>query len=369
MTSFPGTGKSDNADAGPEISPGHSVADAIVGAEETIAGVPDERDVRSGKFRPSRQMVIRLIIAAVIVGLAAVTNRSFLGWGLFAVLAVLFLPITRFRSAIIAFVPYGAVWTIFTFFRSFADETPLARMVNLQVLHFERWLFDGQIPSVTLQSRFFDPEHLHWWDYFLTFVHWSYFIIPHVVAFRLWQVYPHIFRRYLAGITVLLSVGLAIYFLIPSNPPWLSDDSATPAGPTVQRVIEAVAHRLGGGIYEAGYSVVGESNPIAAMPSIHTAITFLLIFPAAYFGRVWQWLAIAYAISMMFALVYLGEHYVVDVLMGSAVASYGWWAAGGWIRDHGPRMEAELRRRRDRIKRTGASRPAPQPGGSSSSSR
>jgi membrane-associated phospholipid phosphatase len=340
------------------MAPDQSVADAIVEAEATMVGVPSEQDVRTGRFNLSRQMAIRIVIAAVIIGVAAVTNRSFLGWGLFAVLAVLFLPITRFRSAIIAFVPYGAVWAIFTFFRSFADETPLARMVNLQVLHFERWVFDGQIPTVTLQSRFFDPENLHWWDYFLTFVHWSYFLIPHILAFRLWQAYPHIFRRFLAGMTILLAVGLAIYFLIPTNPPWLSDDGPTPASQPVIRIMEGVSNQLGGGLYSAGYSVVGESNPIAAMPSIHTAITFLLIFPAAYFGRIWQWLAIAYALSMMFALVYLGEHYVVDVLMGSAVAWYGWWAAGGWIRDHGPRVEAELRRRSEALKRQNADRSA-----------
>ncbi len=369
MTTTKGAPKSDDIEPSPELAPGQSVADAIVDAEQAITGVPDEQDVRSGRFRLSRQAVIRIVIALVIVGVAAVTNRSFLGWSLFAVLAVLFLPITRFRSAIIAFVPYGAVWAVFTFFRSFADETPLARKVNLQVLHFERWLFDGQIPTVTLQSRYFSPENLHWWDYFLTFIHWSYFLVPHFVAFRLWQVYPHIFRRFLAGMTILLSVGLAIYFLIPTNPPWLSDDSATPAGPTVQRVMETVAFQLGGGLYEASYSVVGESNPIAAMPSIHTAITFLLIFPAAYFGRRWQWLAIAYALSMMLALVYLGEHYVVDVVMGSAVAWYGWWAAGGWIRDHGPRMEAELRRRREAmargVRRAGPERPTASPTGPS----
>ena len=340
------------------------VSEAIVGAEQTLTGLPTEEEVRRGRFSISRQMGVRIVIALVVVGAAGVTNRSFLGWGLFAVLAVLFMPINRFRSFIIAFVPYGAVWAVFTFFRSFADETPLASIMNLRVLHFERWLFDGQIPTVSLQNRYYDAENLHVWDYYLTFVHWSYFLIPHILAFRLWQLYPQVFKRFLAGMTILLSVGLVIYFAIPTNPPWLSDDSATPAYQPVARVMEQVSERLGGGIYQAGYSVVGESNPIAAMPSIHTAITFLLIFPAAYFGRVWKWLAVFYALSMMVALVYLGEHYVTDVVAGAAVASYGWWAAGGWVRDHGPRIERQLRRTREEqaralaARRSGRGRPA-----------
>ena len=334
------------------------VSEMIVEAETAASGVPSADDVARGRFHLSRQMWVRIGLAAVLVLAALFTNRSFLGWGLFAVLAVLFMPVSRFRSFILAFVPYGAIWAIFTFLRSFADETPLARLVNLKVLHFERWLFDGQIPTVTLQSDFFDPENLHWWDFYLTFVHWSYFLIPHVLAFRLWQKYPDVFKRFIAGLTILLSVGLAIYFLIPTNPPWLSDDSSTAAAPTVSRVMETVVAQLGSGLYEASYAVVGESNPIAAMPSIHMAITFLLIFPAGYFGRRWQLLAMFYAASMGFALIYLGEHYFTDVVVGSAVASYGWWAAGGWVRQVGPRVDAQIRSHRS-AGRAGATTKAP----------
>ncbi|CAA9572584.1 MAG: hypothetical protein AVDCRST_MAG33-2688 [uncultured Thermomicrobiales bacterium] len=322
------------------------VSDIIVDAGQAVTGVPSSADVASGRFNLSRQFLIRIVIAAAIVVTALLTNRSFLGWGLFAVLAVLFMPIDRFRSFILAFVPYGAIWAIFSFLRSFADETPLAQLVNLRVLHFERWLFDGQIPTITWQSRFFDRESLQWWDYYLTFVHWSYFIVPHVLAFQLWRKHPDVFRRFLAALTILLSVGLAIYFLIPTNPPWLSDDSSTAAAPTVSRVMETVVDQLGRGIYDASYAVVGESNPIAAMPSIHMAITFLLIFPAGYFGRRWRLLAIFYSLSMGVALVYLGEHYVIDIVVGSAVASYGWWASGAWVRQIGPRVDAQLRSHR-----------------------
>lgn len=329
----------------PSDRPGEAMSDLIVEAETSALGVPSSADVASGRFHLSRQMTVRIAIAAILVVAAVFTNRSFLGWGLFAILAVLFLPINRFRSFIVAFVPYGAIWAIFTFLRSFADETPLARLVNLRVLHFERWLFDGQIPTITLQSDFFDRNSLHWWDYYLTFVHWSYFIIPHILAFRLWQKYPAVFRRFLAALTILLSVGLAIYFLIPTNPPWLSDDSSTAAAPTVSRVMETVAHQLGGGLYQASYAVVGESNPIAAMPSIHMAITFLLIFPAGYFGKRWRLLATFYALSMGFGLIYLGEHYFIDIVVGSAIASYGWWASGAWVRQIGPRVEAQIKAR------------------------
>lgn len=280
----------------------------------------------------SRGLALRITIGVVLIVAATLTNRSYLGWGLFVTFAIVLVPLGRIRSFALSFVPYAAVWFIFTALRSLADETALARTLNLHVARFERWLFGGELPTITLQDAFYDSTTIQLHDYFLTGIHWSYFIIPHFVAVRAWQRDPALFRHYLSAMTLLLGVGLGIYFLIPSNPPWLAGESFdSPAAATVIRIMEPVGESLGGGLYQASYKVVGESNPIAAMPSIHMAITFLLVFPAAYFGRRWKLLAWIYSGLMGAALVYLGEHYVVDVAIGMLIAAYGWWAAGVWL--------------------------------------
>ena len=297
------------------------------------------------QWPPSRQQLIRLAIGVTLIAAAGLTNRSFLGWGLFATVAVLVVPVGRARSFVLAFIPYATVWFVFTVLRSLADETALADTLNLYVTRFERWLFGGQLPTITLQDRYFDYSNLSWYDYFLTSIHWSYFIIPHAVAFRTWQVNPALFRRFLWAMTLLLGVGLMIYFLLPSNPPWLSGEQFdSPASATVYRIMEPVGEQLGGGLYDASYKVIGESNPIAAMPSIHMAITALLVFPAGHLGRRWRLLAIAYAALMGLALVYLGEHFVIDVVVGSLVAAYGWFAAGAWLGRVGPLVAERFRR-------------------------
>ncbi len=301
----------------------------------------DEEDVPETSTRSSfrqylsRGLAIRIAIGVALIVAATLTNRSYLGWGLFVTFAIVLVPLGRVRSFALSFVPYAAVWFIFTALRSLADETALARTLNMNVARFERWLFGGELPSITLQDAFYDPTNLRLHDYFFTGIHWSYFIIPHFVAVRAWQKDPALFRHYLSALTLLLGVGLGIYFLIPSNPPWLAGESIdSPAAATVIRIMEPVGESLGGGLYQASYKVVGESNPIAAMPSIHMAITFLLVFPAGYFGRRWKFLAWIYAASMAAALVYLGEHYVIDVAVGMLIAAYGWWAAGAWLSGH-----------------------------------
>ena len=75
--------------------------------------------------------------------------------------------------------------------------------------------------------------------------------------------------------------------------------------------------------YEAGQEQFG-TNPVAAMPSVHMAATVVV---ALSLWRLWRPLAVLgaiYAVVMGFALIYFGEHYVIDVLAGVllAVAAY-----------------------------------------------
>jgi membrane-associated phospholipid phosphatase len=296
-----------------------------------------------GQIKFTRSVGIRLLLGAILIVIAQATNLGFLGWGLFVIFAVLFVPVGRARSFLFSFVPYAAVWFIFTFLRSLADETVLAETLNTKVSQLERWLFGGQLPTVTLQDRFFDPAQMHWYDYFFTGVHWSYFIIPHAVAVWLWLKRPQLFRHYLSALTLSLAVGLCIYFLIPSNPPWLAPEPInSPSAAPVYRVMEAVGKQLGGGLYNASYKVIGESNPIAAMPSIHMAITFLIVFPLFRAGRWWGTAALFYSSLMACALVYLGEHYVVDVTVGILITTYAWVAAGTWMNRVAPFVFSKL---------------------------
>ena len=66
----------------------------------------------------------------------------------------------------------------------------------------------------------------------------------------------------------------------------------------------------------------GQVNQVAAVPSLHTAfavLTCLVLFPVA--RRAWQRAAlVSYGVLMPLVLVWAGEHYVVDTLLGAAYA-------------------------------------------------
>ncbi len=82
------------------------------------------------------------------------------------------------------------------------------------------------------------------------------------------------------------------------------------------------------------YSVFG-GNPLAAMPSLHFATSLMAALLLAEVGPVAGALGFTYAATLGFALVYLGEHYVVDLLAGAALT--------GAVRWLGPRAEPALR--------------------------
>jgi membrane-associated phospholipid phosphatase len=73
------------------------------------------------------------------------------------------------------------------------------------------------------------------------------------------------------------------------------------------------------------------SNPVAAMPSLHTAFaTLVALTIAARFRSRWRYLLVLYPVAMGFTLVYCGEHYVLDLVAGVVYALAAHFALNRW---------------------------------------
>ena len=275
-----------------------------------------------------RAILIRFLIAALVVTTIALLNSSFLGWGTVVTAAILAVPASRFRSYTAAFLPYGMVWLVFSFLRALADETRIP-LRTAEVTAIERAMFFGETPTIWLQERLFEPGVIHWYDYATTFVHWSYFFIPHLAAILIWRKSPALYNRFLLTTMITLFVGLLVYFLSPAAPPWLTADAAPQTD--IFRVMVSVGRNINSSLFDRTYGVLGDPNPVAAMPSLHQAITFMLFWFALHHSRWLAALAFLYSLSMAFALVYTGEHYVIDILVGSAITTYAYFFAGRWL--------------------------------------
>ena len=69
------------------------------------------------------------------------------------------------------------------------------------------------------------------------------------------------------------------------------------------------------------YDALG-GNPWAAMPSLHFATSLQAALSLRDGGRTEGALGWSYALTLGFALVYLGEHYVTDLLAGAALVVF-----------------------------------------------
>jgi membrane-associated phospholipid phosphatase len=87
------------------------------------------------------------------------------------------------------------------------------------------------------------------------------------------------------------------------------------------------------------------ANRVAAMPSLHAAFSLLVVVFFFPWVRAWWWRAVllAYPLVMGVALVYLGEHYVVDVLAGWVLVGLA-FVLWGWIERRGRLRRADISR-------------------------
>jgi membrane-associated phospholipid phosphatase len=221
------------------------------------------------------------------------------------------------RGAFGAWALYFVGFAVFAYARGLADETGLRAGFGYAI-DLERGVFGGEVPTLLLQRALYTPGSGGVLDGAAVAVHLSYFVVPHGLALLLWMTRRAKFGRYALELLGAAYLGLAASFLLPTAPPWLAGQSGHL--PFVHRLVHDVLNGVDPSLYRQGYDIVG-TNAVAAMPSLHMAMTAIVVVGAWRLGRAFGLVATAYAIAMAFSLVYTGEHYGVDVLAGVVTAA------------------------------------------------
>lgn len=217
---------------------------------------------------------------------------------------------------------YTVAWLAFSLLRAGMNDLGMPDQ-GATFAALDRFLAGGVTPTERLQAAFYTPGSIGVLDAIATGVYTSYYAAPHLAAVGLWLYGSRTgklaaFRSYLFGSIAMLAVGLALYGLLPTSPPWI--EATVEDDMRVYRITRA-ANAGETRDPEQVYTFFTDPNPVAAMPSLHTAITVVMAFAL---WRARRWLGIAggvYSLAMGFSLVYLGEHYVVDVLAGAGLAA------------------------------------------------
>ena len=212
-------------------------------------------------------------------------------------------------------------------------------------VRFDLWIGDhlgmGGMPTTWVQEHFHPTSAIPWYGVLVSLVYCSHFLVMPIIAIVLWIRNRPRFQVWMRMVVVLAVAGVTTYFLYPMAPPWLADNGGVYPGPTVGRYtsegFDVIGLHMVGGIVSQGQYLV---NPVAAMPSLHTAYATLAA-GFFWFGKRWWQKALlaCYPIAMGFTLLYGGEHYLVDELFGAA---YALLVIAGWryLRRHRLRRPA-----------------------------
>jgi membrane-associated phospholipid phosphatase len=190
----------------------------------------------------------------------------------------------------------------------------------------DRVLGLGELPSVRLQRAFArsGPEGPRWraLDRVLVWAHWSWFAVPHGALIYIMLRHPQRFTRAATMTYAVFDVGATFYWVLPTAPPWYAAarGEAGEEAVAVRRMMVEYGEFFWRDGWGSLYSVFG-GNPLAAMPSLHFATSVMAALLLAETGAGAGTLGFTYALTLGFALVYLGEHYLVDLIAGAALTA------------------------------------------------
>lgn len=281
----------------------------------TVCNIPAARRLNTlrRRVRDAAPLLIVLCAAVYFVGFS-LFRQNWSSLLIFAPILVVAAWLGRLRSFALTWVPLAVFLDAFARLRGVADNTGVP-IHHTAILEIERHLFFGRVPTVWLQNRYTIPKHYRWYDYVATAFHWSHFVMPMVILFVLWLKYPAFFRRYLIAFIVLTTIILDCYFIFPASPPWMAAREGYL--PHLARPMVDVAVQLNRSLFGNVYATIGASNDVAAMPSLHASYPFLACVMFWPVSRKLGLIGLAYYMLMSLSLVYLAEHYIVEVVAGA----------------------------------------------------
>jgi len=200
-------------------------------------------------------------------------------------------------------------------------QKPLGISIHeTELLSIEKFIFHGQIPTLRMQK--FADVVVHWWDYAAIIMYLSYFIFPLSVGTYIWLKEPKkYFLQFRNAYMVLCLLGLITYILYPAAPPWMAAELGYLPHLTRNSWELVKVGQWTSNLFDSvGY------NLVAPLPSLHVGWAFLSsIVTQQLLSRKGKpfWIAYLpylYTIAMILTVVYTGDHYIVDGLLGIVYA-------------------------------------------------
>ena len=231
----------------------------------------------------------------------------------------------RMARVAVDWIPFAALFYAYDY--SYGAARKLGRPVRVEPLvRIDRFLFGGHVPAVWLQQHIPHAGPVGWWELGVSVVYATHFVLPFLTAGVLWWKSRKLWRRWVGRLMTASFAAVVIYAVTPTGAPWYAalEGKIPPIDRPVGRGWTKIGLVAAPALLQRGRAF---TNPYAALPSLHACYSMLLavfVYQIAGHGR-WRWLAFTYPAAMAFVLLYGGEHFVIDILAGWALALVASW--------------------------------------------
>jgi membrane-associated phospholipid phosphatase len=127
----------------------------------------------------------------------------------------------------------------------------------------------------------------------------------------LWYFKRQLFGKYTATMIITSYAALATFILVPTAPPWYQGVAADLYQSTGAAVLPNVM--------SSAISMI-ESDKFAAFPSLHAAYAIIFCYFMIKLDRRLAYVAVPVTAAILFSTLYLGQHYLIDLIGGAAYA-------------------------------------------------
>lgn len=238
------------------------------------------------------------------------------------VLPILFIHKTR--KFLMDWTPFVFILISYDFFRGIAGNiNPNVHFLEPAAL--EKNIF-GQLPTITLQNIFYTQGKIHWYDFLAAILYFLHFALPLAFAFILWLKNRNYFKQFVASLILLSYAAFATYVIYPAAPPWFSEKSGYISGVTkiLDNTLQYFPQKLD--LPTIYHSL--NPNLVAAIPSLHAAYPLLVFLYALKFFKNKAFYFLPYVLTVWVSIIYLGEHYAIDIIIGAIYAIIFYFAPG-----------------------------------------
>jgi len=189
------------------------------------------------------------------------------------------------------------------------------RLLIDEPIRFDTWVGRGVPVGLRLQRALRKPGEVTPLDVAVTAVYGSWFL-PHLVLGYLLVRHDEYVPRAGGRLSAAYHLTTPFYWLWPEAPPWYASEKEGRMDGDLERVARQVVCHI---LKRPGEGSV-PGNPWGSMPSDHISSAAITAMGLAEVGPLYAAFGWAYVAAAAFAVVYLGEHYVADVVVGLAIA-------------------------------------------------